>query len=87
MKKRENSEEEMFVCNAYRQIGDKCGLSMRTIQIAFSRKAVTYRTARRIAMTLGIPIACFVIKEDRRGRRGRGKKTLTDDPRDTSSNI
>ena len=86
MKKQEDSDLAVS-CNAYRQIGDKCGLSMRTIQIAFSRKAVTYRTARRIAMTLGIPIACFVIKEDRRGRRGRGKKTLTDDPRDTSSNI
>ncbi len=61
--------------NAFREIAGKCGLSERTIRTAFSRKPITYRTARRIATRLGIRIACFVIKED---RRGRGKRKISE---------
>lgn len=63
-----NNEKEIRV-NVYKLIGDKCRLSEKTVRTAFSRKAVTYQTARLLANALDIDtVDCFVIKTDHRGR-------------------
>ena len=58
--------------NAYKFLGDLCRLSERTIRSAFARKPVTYTTACNIYRHTGIPVWCFRVKDDNRGRR-RGK--------------
>ena len=55
--------------NPYRGIADKCRLSERTVRSAFSRKPVTWDTARKIAVACGIDMREFRIKEDNRGRK------------------
>ncbi len=55
--------------NPYRGIADKCRLSERTVRTAFSRKPVTWETARKIARACGIDMREFAIKADNRGRR------------------
>ena len=56
--------------NPFRAIGDKCRLSERTIRNAFSKQAIPYNTACKIAHAAGgIPIGAFRIKEDRRGKK------------------
>ena len=54
--------------NPYKGVGDKCRLSERTVRYAFSGKPVTWHTANKLALAIGIPIQFFRIKEDNRGR-------------------
>lgn len=58
--------------NAYKALADRVRLSEPTIRKALSRRPITYRTARRIAEFLSVPIECFRIIEDGRGKRKRG---------------
>jgi len=60
--------------NAFTCIAVRCKLSERTVRDAFSRKAITYRTACRISRNTGIAIAAFRIKEDLRGKNRKGIK-------------
>ena len=55
--------------NPYRGIADKCRLSERTVRTAFSKKPVTWETARKIAVACGIDMREFNIKADNRGRK------------------
>jgi len=55
--------------NPYRGIADKCRLSERTVRTAFSKKPVTWETARKIAAACGIDMREFCIKADNRGRK------------------
>jgi len=55
--------------NPYRGIADKCRLSERTVRTAFSKKPVTWETARKIASACGIDMREFCIKADNRGRK------------------
>lgn len=62
--------KEPLRVNVYKLIGDKCRLSEKTVRTAFSRKPVTWQTARLLARALDIDtVDCFVIKTDHRGRR------------------
>lgn len=63
---------EEFPVNAYKQIGDKCGFSEKTVRSAFSRKPITYAVACRICKAAGVGIECFRIKPDTRGRKKKG---------------
>ena len=47
--------------NPYKFIGDQCRLSERTIRTAFSKKPITWTTARIIEKHTGIPTYCFQI--------------------------
>lgn len=60
--------------NPFQGIGDRCRLSERTVRNAFSRKPVTWHTARIIAQALKIDLGHFRIKEDERGRNKKPKK-------------
>lgn len=55
--------------NPYKFIGDQCRLSERTIRTAFSKKPITWTTARIIEKHTGIPTYCFRIKPDNRGTK------------------
>lgn len=55
--------------NPYMGIGDRCRLSEKTIRNAFSRKPITWHTARIIANALQIDMGHFRIKQDNRGRK------------------
>jgi hypothetical protein len=55
--------------NPFRGIADRCRLSERTVRTAFSRKPVTWETARKIAQVCGIDMREFAIKADNRGRK------------------
>lgn len=55
--------------NPYKGIADKCRLSERTVRTAFSKKPVTWQTARKIALAIGIDMGEFSIKADNRGRK------------------
>ena len=55
--------------NPYRGIADKCRLSERTVRTAFSKKPVTWQTARKIALAIGIDMGEFAIKADNRGHK------------------
>ena len=57
--------------NPFRGIADKCRLSERTVRSAFSRKPVTWQTARKIALAIGIDMREFAIKPDNRGRKNK----------------
>ena len=57
--------------NPYRGIADKCRLSERTVRSAFAKKPVTWETARRIALAVGIDMREFRIKADNRGRKNK----------------
>ena len=60
--------------NPYKFIGDQCRLSERTIRTAFSKKPITWQTARIIEKHTGIPTYCFRIKPDNRGtKKARSK--------------
>lgn len=60
--------------NPYKFIGDQCRLSERTIRTAFSKKPITWTTARIIEKHTGIPTYCFRIKPDNRGtKKARSK--------------
>jgi hypothetical protein len=54
--------------NAYDALADATHLSKVTVYNAMSRRGVTYKTASRLAVYLRIPIQCFRIIEDNRGR-------------------
>lgn len=60
--------------NPFRGIADRCRLSERTVRNAFSRKPVTWDTARKVAQACGIDMREFRIKEDNRGRNKKPKK-------------
>jgi hypothetical protein len=51
----------------YHGIADKVGLSVITVRSAFKREPITYKTAKRLANALEIPVHVFRIKVDRRG--------------------
>lgn len=55
--------------NAFDGLATKTRLSAVTIRNAFSRKPVTYRTAQILAKGLSIPIQCFSVKDDKRGKK------------------
>jgi hypothetical protein len=55
--------------DAFKACADRCGFSVVTIKNAFQYKPVTYQTAHKISKILNIPIECFNIKEDNRGRK------------------
>lgn len=66
-------EHDFCEINAFKCLADKCGLSEKTLRTAFSKKPITWRTACKIARTLGIEVASFRIKDDARGRN-KGRK-------------
>ena len=66
--------EDPISTNAYKLIGDKCRLSERTVRTAFSKKPITYQTARLLARTLDFDTTnCFTIKTDNRGKKKKKK--------------
>ena len=66
--KKDPEEEYSRPPNAYQGVGDRCRLSERTVRNAFSRKPITWGTAQMLSHVLKIPMGCFRIKEDMRGR-------------------
>ena len=64
-----DKNEKYLRFDFFKAAADKCGFSITTIRTAFNYKPITFRTAKKIASTFGVPIACFNIKEDNRGRR------------------
>lgn len=55
--------------NAFDGLSVRMRLSAVTIRNAFSRKPITFRTARILSRGLNIPIQCFSVKEDNRGKK------------------
>ncbi len=55
-------------------LADKAGVSKITLWKAWKRKPIAPKTAAKIANSLDIPLAAMRIKNDHRGRRGKGKK-------------
>ena len=67
--RKQNAENQARPRNPYMGIGDRCRLSEKTIRNAFSRKPITWHTARIIANALQIDMGHFRIKQDNRGRK------------------
>jgi len=61
----------------FKGMGDQIRLSEMTIRTAMSRKPVIYQTAASIARKFNIPIECFRIKADNRGRDAIRRKKGT----------
>ena len=69
--------EEIINTNAYKLIGDKCRLSEKTVRAAFSKKPITWQTARMLARALDFDTTnCFTIKADHRGRNKKKAASL-----------
>jgi hypothetical protein len=58
----------------FKGMGDQIRLSEMTIRTAMSRKPVTYQTAASIGNKFSIPIECFRIKVDNRGKSAIRRK-------------
>lgn len=67
-----NEERKGF--NPYRALADRTRLSEPTIRKAFSREAITWRTAKVLSNALEIPVESFCVKMDGRGRNGGIRK-------------
>ncbi len=58
----------------FKGMADQIRLSEVTIRTAMSRQPVTYQTAASIANKFNIPIECFRIKADNRGKSAIRRK-------------
>ena len=74
MKKEPEEEPYERPPNAFQGVGDRGRLSERTVRNAFSRKPITWGTAQTLSHVLKIPMGCFRIKEDMRGRNKNRKQ-------------
>lgn len=67
-------DDELRPRNPFQGIGDRVRLSERTVRNAFSRKPITWHTARVLANLLHIDMGHFRIIEDNRGRNKKKRK-------------
>ena len=67
-------DEKYLRFDFFKAAADKCGFSIITVRNAFNYKPITFRTAKKIADTMGVPIACFNIKEDLRGKNKKNSQ-------------
>lgn len=53
----------------YDGLAARFSVSAMTVRTAFSRKPITYRTALKLSRGLDIPVECFCVKIDKRGKK------------------